>query len=416
MISYKNIGLLDLRRGTPEALANIQSLINIGTLLLSESQLAHIGHIRQTNVGSVFTLPEGQEIDLVQQNGDFDIDNAFLEGVPSQVLMIVNGNLKIAGDVSAQDFDKLFRAVINGNAQVPSRLKAAFAIKSEVNGEVLYFDPGDVLVKSPLILSEENLWSFAPDSVVRVERLVAVNPIPAHTLKETFSAFKVKTVVATQEMMRSIAPLVVDYHQVEKHLVPDDYTYFDALDLNESSLKALKGDKLYVAGKLTIKELGDQWEANLGKVQAIICGSCAVKEHYVDAVNKRIVRSGNFKVLAKCSRENYGKLNLTPAYLESVTDLVLGNYGKLAIQEDVTPELFATAVKRIENYGKITCSKALYPAVMAAVHSNYGVVRALEDAPVSGAASANSEGDGRDRDAQDWEADTEVVNLDSFRL
>lgn len=416
MISYKNIGLLDLRKGTPEALANIQSMTNIGTLLLREGQVSQIGHIRQVNVGSVFTLPEDQEVALVQQNGDFEIDNAFLEGVPGQVLLIVNGNLKIKADVAVQGFESVFRAVVNGNAQVPNRLKAAFAIKCEVNGEVMYFDPGDVLVQTPLVLSADSLWSFAPGSVVRVERLVAVQPIPAQTLTETFSAFKVKSVVATQEMLRALAPLVADYHQVEKHLVPEDYTYFDALDLNESSLKTLKADKLYVSGKLTIKELGDQWETELGKVQAIICGSCAVKEHYVDAVNKRIVRAGNFKVLAKCSRENYGKLNLTAAYLESVTDLVLGNYGKLAIQEDVTPELFATAVKRIENYGKITCSKALYPAVMATVHSNYGVVRALESASEPGSASGNGEGDDRDRDAQGWEADTEIVNLESFRL
>lgn len=426
-MSFKNIGLLDLRKGTETVLKEIQSMVNIGTLIIREGQVPHLAKARQVNIGSVFTVPEDQEVHLIQHNGDFEVDLVFLRGLQAQVMLFINGQMRIEPDVTPEDLGPLFRLVIHGDAQVPSALKACFALKSEVNGKVMYYDPEDVLVRTPMYLSEDSLWNFAPGSVVRVDHLVATEVIPLSRLQDTFSKFKVKKIVARQEMLRNLAGLVDRFHEVEKTLVPEGYAYFESLELVDAEVKQLVArgiTKVFVEDKLTIRDLSDQGIQDLLLLEGIQCNKLVVQESLQEPVNQRLVSAKTVKVLAKNSRENYSKLLINSSYLESTSELVIGNYGKLIFDQAIRPEVFDQGIKRIENYGKILCSHDLYPLVMGKVHKNYGVVKAtdLSETPKQ---VQSPEGDKQDQVAAengyrdetwDWEPETQIVNLETYKL
>ncbi len=376
MISYRNIGVLDMRNATKEGIADIHELFNVGTIIVKDTLMASLSNIKQRNIGTLIVIPETLALDLVMHDGDFEIDSAFVDGLMGKnVLIMVNGNLKVSEEVGVEAFESFYRIIVNGRVEVPKFLKAAFALRSEVNGQVVYYDPGDILMDTPFMLDKDSLWSFSPKSVIRSEQLIALDPMPIEDIQKTFNQFKVGSLVTTQEMMQQLAPMVLDFHKVEKQIIPKGARYFQKLEITDANVSTLNTDYLYVEGKLVIKALSPESLHALDKLKGIICGKCHVAEAHLNWLESRLIKAGSVQVISDNMRENYSKLILDQAYMLESQNVTISNYGKLVFTEDVTPDALKEAIKRIDNYGKISCSEGLYAAVMGKIKQNYGVVK-----------------------------------------
>jgi len=406
MIIYRNIGFLDMRNASEEALSQVKELTNIGAILLKNTQQHYLTKMKFTNVGEFITLPEDADIQFIAHNGDFEIDDHFFTHLEKKVCIVINGKLTIKPLADTSKFNLIYKIYLNGKGIVSSSMKSQFASITQLNGDVVYYDPEDTLIDNEFKLTDEAFWGFNPNTVLRLPTLIALEAIDPIQLKETFKQFKIsEAFVATKENMRLLAPLIENFTQLEKHFVPQGYTYYKDLHLDLASVKLLRSNQLYVAGTLTIDA---PKEALLSNPLKIYCHTLKIDEALVDTIQSMIERADHIKVIAQNTKTNMGVLKINKTMLDSITPIYLGNYGKITFEEDVLPEQFNQMITGIDNFGKITSSEALYPYIMTKVKSNYGVIKALTD---------STEQKKQFGENSQWEDDVTIVqNISSLTL
>lgn len=387
MKSYKNIGLLDLRKATMEELKEISSIKNIGTVVVKEEQLSLIGNIKQTNIGSVISLPEGVKLNI--QNGSYTLSRNILEAMNESILLVINGKLKIEAIGDSSLLKKLYKVVVNGKIIVMEEDMGALSSNLQVNGDSLIFRKDERVMEGTFVLEDDALYGVRPGTKILVESLEAVKPFDENLFNETISSIRVNHSIAVRKnLIRIIAPKVENYFEAAKTVIDEGYNYYDKLTIDESNYKTLQGDKIHVRGKLVIEVPVEKLK---GRISRIICHTLEVKLEDVEAISELVERADKIKAIDPNVTENYSVMSLSADFLLGSDKLKLTNYGALEMDDTVTEDLIEEKIERIENYGVFSFPKSLHGAIMKKVKSNNGIMKGFD--PKDGRESSDYEGD-----------------------
>lgn len=131
----ENVGMLDLRSAkTPEDLAYIKQIMNVGTILIPEHLTGTLARIPMKNVGGMVSIPEGEKITMqvgqVRMGGE-----GFAKGDPETTLFIV-GQLFVTSPVSSVGYKEVW---VHGQAFALRGSEDTFGAKlGRVEGQVFY--------------------------------------------------------------------------------------------------------------------------------------------------------------------------------------------------------------------------------------------------------------------------------------
>lgn len=375
MKTYKNIGLLDLRRATDEQLAQISRIESIGTLIIGETQMDALSKIRRTAIGTTIQIPRDAE--LILQNGECHINATRINGFKGKTFFIINGVAIFDETVVVEDLEKIARMMINGRLIMPETLLGTLGARVQINGDTVALKSGEQYKEDVFKLDDINLYGIAEGSKLVVDQLYALDDFDQALFHEKISAIRVlEEVVTTHANLKMIAKSITNYLQVEKVVVPDGYAYFDSLTLDEKKLQTLNARNLFIKGQLTIDVSSSLL---LEKITGIICDTLELNQSEYDVLRPILVKAANIKWKDHGDTMNMTHLLISDYYLNQVDSVSFTNYGKLVFDNTVSRELFEAKVTRIENYGVVSCPQDLYAHVLKRVIKNFGKVKVHEE-------------------------------------
>jgi hypothetical protein len=134
----RNIGMLDLTGlESPEALDGVESIRNVGAILVPEPLLPRLSKIPMRNVGATIPVPPGVRPKVF--SGDTILNGealANVDGDPGDVL-IVSGNLAITSPVASVGYGQF---IASGNVIAPTGSEAALgAGLTRMAGDISYY-------------------------------------------------------------------------------------------------------------------------------------------------------------------------------------------------------------------------------------------------------------------------------------
>lgn len=371
MKAYKNIGTLDLRKATEEDFKAIESIENIGILIATEQQMPLLGSVKQSNIGSMITLADG--VQLVMQNGAYQLSKKMLETLENQICLVVNGKLIIEPIHDTQLLNKIYRGTVNGRVVIMEDDFGVLAGKFQVNGDTLIYKSGERLVEGKFELIDDNLYGVTARTHMAVSHLIALDAFDENLFNETFENIRILgSLVVSRENIRKIAGKIENYLEVEKHVISPEYQYFDKLTLDVHALKQLKSTKLYVKGKLVVDVPA---EAVMEKVSGIICHTLEVNVADSSEILGIVEKVENVKVMDPDAVTNMSAMIITDYYLSTLKSLSIMNYGSLKFDESITPDMLEEKLVKIENFGVIKCPEYLYGIIMKKIKVNHGVIK-----------------------------------------
>ncbi|MCA0385772.1 MAG: hypothetical protein LCH34_09255 [Firmicutes bacterium] len=375
MKTYKNIGLLDLRRATDEQLAQISRIEAIGTLIVGDSQMDALSRIRRTAIGTTIQIPSDAE--LILQNGECHINASRINGFKSKTFFIINGVAIFDETVTVEDLDKISRLMINGRLIMPESLLGALGAKVQINGDTVALKAGEQYKEDVFHLNDINLFGMANGSKLVVDQLQALEDFDHELFSEKITEIRVlEEVVTTHANLKIIAKSISNYLQAEKFVVPDGYAFYDSLTLDEMKLKTLNSRNLFIKGQLTIDTDSG---LILEKISGIICDTIEINQSQYETLKPILVKVTNINWKDHGDTMNMTHLLISDYYLNQVDSVSFTNYGKLVFDTTVTRELFEAKVTRIENYGVVSCPQDLYAHVLKRVIKNFGKVKVHEE-------------------------------------
>lgn len=372
MKSYKNIGTLDLRKATNEALKEIYNMENIGVIISHEEQTTLINDIKQSNIGSVISLEEG--VQLVMQNGAYKVTKNMLENLETDIYLVINGKLNIEPIGDAQLLGKIRRGVVNGRVVIMEDDFGVLAGKLQINGDSMIYKAGERLVEGKFTLEDDNLYGVTAGTKMVVSHLIALDSFDEALFNETFENIRILgSLVVSRENIKKIAGKIENYLEIEKHVLSPEYQYFDKLTIDAQTIRNIKSPKLYIRGKLTVEISA---EALLESVTGIICNTLEVNESDYNEVLSIVEKAETVKVIDPEAVTNLSAMKISDYYLKSMDTLNIANYGALKFDESITPEALEEKLIKIENFGSIKCPESLYGIIMKKVKINHGVIKA----------------------------------------
>lgn len=372
MKSFKNIGVLDLRKTTEEEMREIQSIKNIGTVVVREAQLGQMGHIKQVNIGAILSLPEN--VLFVVQNGSFTLTRAMLESMQQPTLYVINGKFKLEPIQDATLLDKIYQLMVNGKCIVLETDMGILSGRIQINGKSLIYRADERVVDGTYTLEDNALYGLSANTNLLVDRMVALQAFDGALFNESIARIRINDAfIVRKDFLKILAPKVENYIEVAKTVVEEGYAYYDKLTIDSTNYQTLTSDKLHVGGKLVIDVTVEQLQS---VVSRIICKTLEIQETAVEGIKPLIERADKIKVIDPDLIENYSALKIDAAYLESQENIKLANYGALSFDDSVTEEMVSLKIDKIENYGVLSCGKEVHGAILKKIKANFGLVQA----------------------------------------
>ncbi len=200
----ENVGTLDLRGASPEALATLKKVKNSGSVLVSPDARAHLSGVVMENVGSVM------EVDLDEKmlvGPSIELDGAAFDAMEDGRKLIVVGILSIGAEVTAQQIgQKLARLRLTGILMAPKNIIGALTGRMEHTGvSVALPDGGGAIVRN---MGQKNITPgylsyLKSDSVyVNIGQTTFGDDVPVSLVQEKIGAYvNVGETVASQEIL-----------------------------------------------------------------------------------------------------------------------------------------------------------------------------------------------------------------------
>lgn len=198
-----NVGLLDLRSAkTPEDLAYIKQITNVGTILIPEHLTGVLARVPMKNVGGVVGLPEGEKITM--QTGQVRMGGeGFARGDAETILFIV-GQLFVASPVASVGYKEVW---VHGQVFAPRGSEDTLGAKlGRVQGQVLYL-PGEarIITGSELIDAEYLELLPRPCAIVAMGELRFAEDVTKDLLKSKILEI---VLMGTMAAPQSLLPLL----------------------------------------------------------------------------------------------------------------------------------------------------------------------------------------------------------------
>lgn len=359
MIRYENIGAMDCRKASQETLSQIASLRNVGVLILSEGQMNLLNHVDKDNIGTILTV--SQEAHFTLQNGNLTLDQAFFESLPPDTHLLLNGDVTIKPLSDPALVENVASGHINGCCYVPNNLLSYFSSRFKVNGCITAYAHDAIMINRTYTLNDDELYGLKNKSKLHVMNLLALSEVSQDLLLEKIESFTVEErLITTQSHLKWLAPLVNDYGQIEKVIIPDDATFMTDITLTPQTLGALKTTSLYVDGTCQVEA---PVELLLKHLTSLTCKKLIVSAEQLEALQTLQLNAGKIQMRNEEAIQNMSRMTITKAMLED-SPISIENMGKLIFDDAIQASHIENKITSIVNMGKILCPDHLYASLM----------------------------------------------------
>jgi len=368
-----NVNILDIRKATPEAVAEISGVGNCNLVLYSPETSSLLAKLTFGNLNSTIELPAEIKVDTVM--GKTTIRKEYFDNQPAQVYLVVMGVIIFDPEVTAENIEKGINGlVIMGEALCPEYLQGAVQAKTRsLMGNIKTYpalkhirreafeldlnalsgleDNTEIVVLDSLTMPE-----VLPDALFaqKISKLFVMGDIKCHA--ENADALKARLL----EGSGTVTVIPTGFTVVEKPLVIDN-------DLLES----LSANKLWcqelvqIDAGVTAAMLDEHLESIIGQ-DRILCPQ-ALKSTFAKKCdllkNKVVFYEG---MLWKVDDER----TLRATFLETVEEkITLYVSGELTIDPAVDYKLLAARLAKVHNFGMIRCT----PDQMGAIEARLGL-------------------------------------------
>ena len=374
MKGFRNIGTLDLRKASQEALASIEFIENVGTVLLTIGQEAFANHIKQKNIGSVHTLPN--HVKVITHNGLYTLSHDVMEALDGKVFFMINGTLKIE-DLKAMEIEnKIYKILVNGKVVAKEKDYGVLSSLIDINGESMTYKNHETYIEGDFSLEDDELYGIKEDSHLIMDTLKVLKDFDFELFNSRIKNIRVRRhIIVRKDLLQKVAQKIENYSNVPKTVVKEGYTYYDELSLKKENLYGIQSKKIHVGGTLKVESLPDALE---GFLEKIICKKLEVKESDLQAIKPLLETVENIKVINPNVKSNYSNFIINEESLESFKPLKLENYGKTIVSEGLSKDLISDQIEWIINYGSIQCSEDQYGVLMNKIKENCGSVKIIE--------------------------------------
>jgi hypothetical protein len=368
-----NVNILDIRKATPEAVAEISRVGNCNLVLYSPATSSLLAKLSFGNLNSSIELPAEVKVDTVM--GKTSIRKEYFDNQPAPVYLVVMGVITFDPDVTADGIEKgLSGMVIMGEALCPEHLQGAVQAKTRslmgkiktypalkhIRREAFELDLNALSALEDntemVVLDSLSMPEVLPDALFtqKISKLFVMGESKCHA--ENADALKARLLDGSGP----VTAIPVGFTIVDKPIVIDN-------DLLESlSAKKLWCQELVqIDAGVTAAMLDEHLEGIIGQ-DRILCPQ-ALKSTFAkkcDLLKNKVVYYEG--MLWKVDDER----TLRASFLETVEEkITLYVSGELTIDPAVDYKALAARLARVHNFGEIRCT----PDQMGAIEARLGL-------------------------------------------
>jgi len=376
--TISNVGTLDIRTASPETIAEIGKVGNVGMILYSPETAPLLARMNIGNMGmSVEASADAQMI-----TGELEIDSDYIKNQPQPPELLVLGRLIIKPEVTAEEIENgLEKLVVCGMVLCPEPLMGVVRAKlSDFEGKILPYSESMQFVKGKITLNQSYLEGLEDGSQLLVMgKIDAPEVLAKELLTRKIAGMHVMGKISCREENLATLRSLLDGkgEEVKIDTIPAGFEPLEGhLLLDAFALGNLPGNKLYCTGVVQIGEdvestALDQALEALQITNLLICpislrktmaGKCDVLK------TKTIFYEGELLLVDD-------QLELIPSrfdYIEGKATLIVRDL--LTISPDVDPKLLAERLHKVHNMEAIRCTPEQMGALQARMGLNEGAL------------------------------------------
>jgi hypothetical protein len=375
-----NVNILDIRKATPEAVAEISGVGNCNLVLYSPETSSLLAKLSFGNLNSTIELPAEVKVDTVM--GKTTIRKEYFDNQPAPVYLVVMGVISFDPDVTAESIEKGINGmVIMGEALCPEHLQGIVQAKTRsLMGKIKTF-PAFKHVRREAFELDLTALSALEDhtEMVVLDALSMPEVLPGELLAQKISRlFVMGDSKCHAENADALKARLVD-GSGPVSIIPAGFTVVDkSIVIDNDLLESLSAKKLWceelvqVDAGTTAAMLDEHLESIIGR-ERILCPQ-ALKSTFArkcDLLKNKVVFYEG--MLWKVDDER----TLRASFLETVEEnITLYVTGELTIDPAVDYKALAARLVKVHNFGLIRCT----PDQMGAIEARLGLSEGdLED-------------------------------------
>lgn len=378
MSKVMNIGVLDVRGISEEVAGKIGELENIGVLIENDRSQILLKDTKKSNVGSTIKIADGQDLKVIMHNGELKVDQEYLEGILSPIVLLLNGRIvfdKTVDNITLNE--KIHSIMVNGELICPKRLAGLLQSKGTINGQLLGYASDYNFYNGSIKLTNKFLKSIKGNSKISLKKLVVLEDIDPVLLEEKISNMEVlKKLIIVEEYEDVVSQYIDDYYGIKKIIVPGngrEVKYIDEnINLDNTSILKYDHNVVFVDGRVSIKLTEDVDFSSY--IELLICDKVVCNEETYEMIKNNLGEEVKVEIIEGQLIENLGKMVLTGDIEEKMT---IVNKGKLVLDENLNYDSFVENVISIKNYGLIEGPEDKLGIIRSVIKENYGKIKAV---------------------------------------
>jgi len=379
-----NVNVLDLRRTTEEAVADIGGIGNVNMLVYSKETLGLIHRLSIGNVNLSIEIPAEPELRLVAGSCEIGRDGPREDA--RQAYLFVMGHVLVDSETPAEQvrehLDSLGGIAVMGCVFCPRSVAGSVQSKvSHIMGSLIAYPDDAKLIGGSLDLTTGFLATLeGPAKLVVTGSLRSIEVVPDRISEKIASLQVHGGIVCAEENVDALRSVLVST-RAGMTVIPAEHRFIeDELTLDEATLSGLRDAKLCCTGNVVIDQrtpphLVDKSLSSLRSLGLILCPEPlreAMKGKLDLLEDRAIFYVGDLWQVRGEETLHPGRFEFTDG---PITLLVSG---ELRIAEDVPPQLLAERLVAVHNRGEIRCSAEQMGAIEARLGLRDGEIRGLE--------------------------------------
>lgn len=380
-----NVGILDIREATEEALDGIGAIGNVGMILHSPTTAGWVTRLNAGNVGSTVQVPAGASV----LTGTETWGRTSMEG-KEPLHMVVVGALLLDPQVPREALEeRLHSLTVVGEVSCPDQLAGVLRSKArEVTGQLSAYPwaEGGRFFADEVTLDDPFLEALEDGSHIAALDDVSVPEVLDDELlrRKVASLYIGGRLHCREESMAALRSRLHDRSPSPKTtIVPAGFEPVDGrLRLDEAALRSLPGRRLYCTGLVEF-EAEVEAEALEDALDGLRTTRLLIAPAHLEGVlaarcdllkTKAVFYEGELWHIED-------KAELLPSRFEwldgKATLLVRGD---LRIAADIDPQVLADRLHRVHNLGRVVCTPEQIGALQARLGLDEGQLKARDPA------------------------------------
>jgi hypothetical protein len=373
-----NINLLDLRKATPESVAEIAGIGNVNVVMYTPATAGLLAKLNIGNLNAAEEVPAEAKIDVI--TGQITYKKESFENLDAPSYTIIIGQAIVEPGVTAEAVLKNFSGIaVVGQLVVPEALLGAFQSKLRNSpGQLKSYPVLKQIRSGSWDLNENALRMLADGSeITLLGRLNAADILPNDLLERKIARlFALEGVNCREENAETLKARLVDGSGAVKAVPAGFEVVEQPLRLDATLLENLPSKKLYCKERVLI-DAGVSAGLLDASLEALRC-----EEMILAPVDLKSVLARKINLLRSKAIFYEGLLYLVedaqvlqPSYFESVAGKVtLVVTGELTVDPALDGPTLTARLARVHNFGAIRCTPAQMGAIQACLGSQEGAL------------------------------------------